>query len=291
MIVRALSRVSILCLVVFGALCFIRFDGGVQRRRLLAGVKDSSAERKEENTTKSPPSSSAIAPPVDIQTNTNSKGITVDLVPGEVPASLVGVPTKTERDDVSNIKREKPCKKGTKRSYVAWANGWKCMHDPKYNDVSEAASNKNSKNKVHAKQSTATLTTANGKATKPFPTPSQSPRQEQNGLLNALRKFVPLSQEGVCLARHRGGMNGTVVKVDSYSSGRVDASSSSELAKDAACCARCARHLKCEFWVRDSSDTSSKCWLMRDFSGFNLHANRRSSFNSAWAENVRFQII
>jgi len=295
MIVRALSRVFILCLVAFGLSCFLRFDGGVQRRRLTEDVAISSAEHKEENTTKSSPSASATEPTVKLQASNKLKSLTVDLVPGEVLANFVGGQSKKEQDDASNVKREKPCKKGTKRTYVVWANGWKCMRDPKYDDTSKAPSSEASKkSKVRAKGSTASGTTANNKVvqqptTPPPPPPPPPPRQEQNGLLNTLRKFVPLSQEGVCLARHRGGMNGTVVKVDSYSS-RVDASSSSELAKDAACCARCARHVKCEFWVRDSSDSSSKCWLMRDFSGFNLHANRRSSFNSAWAEKVRFQL-
>ena len=161
------------------------------------------------------------------------------------------------------------------------------MHDPKSEGTTEGASSIASKSKTHAKEPIATRTTANDNGVKP-PPPTIPPRLEQNGLLNALRKFVPLTQEGVCLARHRGGMNGTVVKVDSYSTSRVDTSSGSDVAKDTSCCARCARHLKCEFWVRDSSDGSSKCWLMRDFSGFNLHVNRRSSFNSAWAEKVCF---
>lgn len=34
---------------------------------------------------------------------------------------------------------------------------------------------------------------------------------------------------------------------------------------DASCCAMCAKHRGCEFWVRDTTGSAS-CWLMRGFS-------------------------
>ena len=106
MIVRALSRVFVLFLVVFGALCVLRFDGIEQRRRLSEGATVSTAEHRAETTTKSSSLVPAPKPVVAIQASNDLKGTAVDLVPGEVPLSSFGGQPTNERED-ANVKLEK----------------------------------------------------------------------------------------------------------------------------------------------------------------------------------------
>ena len=58
--------------------------------------------------------------------------------------------------------------------------------------------------------------------------------------LAAHSQFVPYTREGGCIARHSGGMDGVLVKADSYRSAR----GATEIDKDASCCVLCAKNPK-----------------------------------------------
>ena len=94
-----------------------------------------------------------------------------------------------------------------------------------------------------------------------------------------LAKFVPKNVEDICVARHTGSMDGTLIKRISY------AQTETEILRDDNCCSFCARNSECEFWVRDMVGDS--CWLMKDFRGFNNEPGRRSSFSASWASQKR----
>jgi hypothetical protein len=104
----------------------------------------------------------------------------------------------------------------------------------------------------------------------------------------ALMKFVPKNAEGICVARHAGGMEGVKVKEVKYEVKAAKGVVVTEPLKDASCCAACSRHPACEFWVRET--TGSSCWLMKDFSGLLVDSTRRSAFSGAWAAKKRHQL-
>lgn len=104
----------------------------------------------------------------------------------------------------------------------------------------------------------------------------------------ALMKFVPQNAEGICVARHAGGMEGVKVKEVKYEVKAAKGVVVAEPLKDASCCAACSRHPACEFWVRET--TGSSCWLMKDFSGLLVDSTRRSSFSGSWAAKKRHQL-
>jgi hypothetical protein len=102
----------------------------------------------------------------------------------------------------------------------------------------------------------------------------------------ALAKFVPQNAEGLCVARHAGGMEGVLLKEVTYDA--KGAAAATEPLKDASCCAACAKVPACEFWVRDTGGPS--CWLMKGFRGLLVEPNRRSAFSGAWATKKRLEL-